>query len=147
MLAVDRVRSRVVRAPVGACRAVLADAAGHSEWAGVLESVEQDGDVLVVNARVLGLAVELRCVLDVTDSAVVLRRIPYDDADDESFVATWTLEEGRETTVTLHVKAALDAPRAASLLRGPIEHALTDDLLRDFANACERTQAPEPSQH
>jgi hypothetical protein len=87
---------------------------------------------------VLGFSVEMLCELSVDRSAgrALLRRLPEDAEDAEAYESAWTVRHsGSGTTVELEVRAALEAPGPARLVRGRIERALADDLLADFVRA------------
>jgi hypothetical protein len=114
---------------------VLADVERYPSWASLISDAEvlEPGRVRL-RAQVLGIGFEMDCALELSDDRAVLRRLPYDAGDDERYEATWSARPGE---VELHVDAALDAPGAASLMRGRIERKLVDELLADFVKAVE----------
>jgi len=136
MLSLDR----TVRADVGVSPSVslglLGDVEGYPRWSRLVRSAEVHGDTIGLRAEVLGLTVEMNCALELGRDTAVLRRLPYDDGDDERFIATWTVRRnGAGATVQLNVAAAIDLPGPTGLLRGRIERRLADDLLADFVSA------------
>jgi hypothetical protein len=134
MLRLDRTVRADVAASPSACLALLGDLEGYPRWSRLVRSAEAHGEAIRLRADVLGLTVEMECALEVGDESAVLRRLPYDDGDDERFTAAWTVRRtDAGATVQLHVTAAIDLPGPAGLLRGRIERRLTDDLLADLA--------------
>ena len=127
MLEIDRAASVRAPAPAERCLAVLTDVCDWPRWSRLVRSVEPVGDAYRLRAEILGLGVEMTCVLDET----TLRRIADGPEDRERFEMAWTVGD----EVTLHVRARLDAPGPASLLRRRVERALADDVLADFAAA------------
>ena len=136
MLRLDRtVRADVVASP-SVCLRLLGDVEGYPRWSRLVRSAEVHGDAIGLRAEVLGLTVEMDCVLELGRDTAVLRRLPYDAGDDERFIATWTVRRNDAgATVQLHVTAAIDLPGPTGLLRGRIERRLADDLLADFVSA------------
>jgi hypothetical protein len=132
MLEIDRTANAGVAATPARCRERLADVGGYPRWSSLIKSAERTGDHVSLRAELLGVSFAMVCELEVSDEQVVLRRLPHDAADEERFEAVWTLAPGE---VTLHVKAALDAPGPARLIRGRVEKRLTDDLLADFTRS------------
>jgi hypothetical protein len=132
MLEIDRTVSAAVAAPESRCLERLADGERYPEWASLIRSVALDGDRVHVRAELLGVGFEMDCSLSVSGHGAELRRLPYGADDGERFVAKWSVAPGR---VELHVRAALDAPGPARLLRGRIERRLADDLLADFVRS------------
>jgi polyketide cyclase/dehydrase/lipid transport protein len=131
---------RTVRAEVAGspqrCVVLLADVEGWPRWARLVRDVERRGDDLVMRAEVLGLTVQMRCVLERSAGGAILRRLPNETTDEERFTAAFTVRPADGgAAVTLQVAAAIDVPGPAGLLRGRIERRLADDLLADFAAA------------
>jgi len=138
VLRIDRSASSVTAASPDRCRAVLTDVPAYPTWASLIERVEATGpgDAITVTGKILGLEIVMLCVVEEDSGAIRLRRLPFDAGDDERYLATWTLEpDGRGTRIGLHVTAELDAPGAASLLRGRVERKLADELLADLVRA------------
>jgi hypothetical protein len=129
-------RTRTAAAPAR-CLEVLGDVEAYPRWSSLITKVERlDGGKLVVAAHVLGLAVRMTCIVDLAPDRAVMRRVPNEPGDEESYVATWTVRpEGAGSEVELHVVANLAAPGPASIVRGRVQRALVDDLLSDFAAA------------
>jgi ribosome-associated toxin RatA of RatAB toxin-antitoxin module len=141
VLSIERSASRAVGAPPERCMAVLADVGAYPAWSGLIVAarvVERDAKParVWVRAQVLGLTVEMDCLLELGEARAVLRRVPDDDADRERYDAVWTVSprEGG-TEVELEVTALLDAPGPAALLRGRVGKRLVDDVLEEFARA------------
>jgi len=131
---------RTVRADVGAtpssCLGLLGDVEGYPRWSRLVRTAEVRNGAIGLRAEVLGLTVEMECALELGRDIAVLRRLPYDEDDDERFIATWTVRpNGAGATVQLHVTAAIDLPGPTGLLRGRIERRLVDHLLADFVAA------------
>jgi Polyketide cyclase / dehydrase and lipid transport len=131
---------RTVRADVAAspsrCVALLGDVEGYPRWARLVRAAEAHDGSVRLRAEVLGMTVEMECELELGPDTAVLRRRPYDDADDERFTAAWAVRPaGAGAVVELSVTAAIDVPGPAGFLRGRIERRLADDLLADFAAA------------
>jgi hypothetical protein len=136
MLRLDRTVRADVAASPSACLNLLGDVEGYPRWSRLVRSAEAHDDAIGLRAEVLGLTVEMECALEVGRDTAVLRRLPYDEGDDERFTATWTVRrKGVGATVQLHVTAAIDLPGPAGLLRGRIERRLADDLLADLVAA------------
>ena len=137
MLDIDRTVSARVTAPPDRCLAVLTDVAGYPRWARLVGAVDVlDDDRVRLRADVLGMQVAMTCVLERADGSATLRRQPNDSDDDEAFVADWTVREAPGgADVELTVRAAMNAPGPARLLRGRVERKLADELLADFAAA------------
>jgi hypothetical protein len=132
VLEIDRTVSATVEAPPERCRELLADVEGYPAWSSLISSASVEGDRVRLRASVLGVKFEMVCSLEVSDDRVVLERLPNDAGDDERFRADWALAPG---VVELHVRAALDAPGPARLIRGRVERRVVDDLLADFVTA------------
>jgi hypothetical protein len=132
MLEIDRTARAGVAATPARCRERLVDIDGYPRWSSLIRSATREGERVHIRAELLGIGFEMACELEAGDQRVVLRRLPNDDADEERFDATWTLLPGE---VSLHVKAALEAPGPARLIRGRVERRLTDDLLADFTRS------------
>jgi hypothetical protein len=132
VLRIDRTVSAGVDATPERCLEMLGDVERYPSWSSLLESTERAGDLVRLRASVLGVGLEMDCELLLRPAAAVLRRIPEDDTDEERFEATWTLAPG---SVELHVRAVLDAPGPARLIRGRVERRIVDDLLADFVRA------------
>jgi hypothetical protein len=136
MLRIERTVRAEVAAPPSRCLAVLGDVEGYARWARLVRAAEADDGTVRLRAEVLGMTVEMACELELGADTAVLRRLPYDDADDERFTAAWTVRAaGAGAAVELSVTAAIDLPGPAGVLRGRIERRLADDLLADFAVA------------
>ena len=136
MLRLDRTVRADVAASPSACLGLLGDVEGYPRWSRLVRGAEVHGDAIGLRAEVLGLTVEMECALAVGRDTAVLRRLPYDEGDDERFMATWTVRRnGPGATVQLHVTAAIDLPGPAGLLRGRIERRLADELLADLVTA------------
>jgi hypothetical protein len=89
-----------------------------------------------LRADVLGLQVAMTCVLETAEGSATLRRVPNDPDDDEQFTAACTVGDAPGgADVELHVRAAMNAPGPARLLRGRVERKLADELLADFVAA------------
>jgi hypothetical protein len=132
MLEIDRTVRSQIEAPPERCRAVLTDVGRYPSWSSLIDEASLAGDRIRLRASVLGVGFSMLCALDVSTDRVVLRRLPNDPGDEERFEATWTLSPG---SVELHVRARLDAPGPARLIRGRVERAVADDLLADFVRA------------
>jgi hypothetical protein len=132
MLEIDRTVRGSVDAPAARCLSVLGDVSRYPEWSSLIESAEVDGERIRMRASVLGVGFEMNCELEMGEGGAVLRRLPNEPGDPERFEATWTVAPPE---VTLHVKAVLDAPGPARLLRGRVERRVADDLLADFIRA------------
>lgn len=135
MLDIDHSATATVIAAPERCMEVLGAPAGYPHWAALITAADQPEPGRVrLRARVLGLSVEMDCVVELAPGRAVLRRLPDDPADRERFEAEWTVAPAPDgSSVTLHVTAALDAPGPARLLRGRAQKALVDDLLSDLA--------------
>ena len=135
VLHIDRTaRTRTAASPAR-CLEVLADVDRYPEWSSLITKVQRlDAERLRLSAQVLGLSVSMTCVVDLAPDRAVMRRLPHQPGDEESYVATWTVRpDGAGASVELHVVAALAAPGPASIIRGRVQRALVDDLLADFA--------------
>jgi hypothetical protein len=121
--------------------ASLLDVAGYPSWSRLVEAAEvldraADGTPrrVRVRAAVLGLAVEMDCVLEVGADSATLRRVPYGADDRERYIAAWRVRgSDRGSLVELSVIAELEVPGAAAMVRGRIARRLADDVLSDFA--------------
>src|SRR3954470_2399805 len=132
MLEIDRTASTGVAATPARCRERLQDVEGYPRWSSLIKSATHANERIHIRAELLGVGFDMVCELDQGDQHITLRRLPHDDADEERFEARWTLAPGE---VELRVKAALDAPGPARLIRGRVERRLTDDLLADFTRS------------
>jgi hypothetical protein len=132
MLAIDRTVRASAEATVERCLSVLADVPGYPAWSSLIESAVVEADQVRIRASVLGVGFEMDCVLEMGETGAVLRKLPNDPDDEERFEAIWTVAP---SLVTLRVRAVLDAPGPARLLRGRVERTLTDNLLADFGRA------------
>jgi hypothetical protein len=132
MLEIDRTARAGVAATAARCRERLADVKDYPRWSSLIKSAEREGERVRLRAELLGVSFAMVCELEVSDERVTLRRVPHDSEDAERFEAMWTLAPGE---VALHVKAALDAPGPARLIRGRVEKRLSDDLLDDFTHS------------
>jgi hypothetical protein len=137
VLEIDRTVSARVEAPPDRCLAVLRDVAGYPRWSRLVGKVDVvDNDRVRVRADVLGLPVLMNCVLEADEGSATLRRLPNDPDDDEQFTAAWTVREAPGgADVGLRVRAAMNAPGPARLIRGRVERKLADELLADLAAA------------
>jgi hypothetical protein len=137
VLGIDRTVSARVKAPPDRCLAVLRDVAGYPRWSRLVGAVDVvDDDRVRLRADILGLSVVMSCVLEAGEGSATLRRLPNDPDDDEQFTAAWTLSEAPGgADVELHVRAAMNAPGPARLIRGRVERKLADELLADFVAA------------
>jgi hypothetical protein len=132
MLQIDRTARAGVAATPARCRERLADVEGYPRWSSLITGAERSGERVMLRAELLGVSFAMVCELEVGEQSVALRRLPHDSGDEERFEALWKLAPGE---VALHVKAALDAPGPARLIRGRVEKRLTDDLLADFTRS------------
>jgi hypothetical protein len=133
VLTIDRTASEHVAASPARCLARLAAAEEYPSWSSLIRSAERAGELVRLRAELLGVSFVMDCELKVSGERALLRRLPYDDADEERFEATWTATPaGSGTHLQLRVVAAIDAPGPARLLRGRVERRLADDLLADF---------------
>jgi hypothetical protein len=132
MLSIDRTVTASISAPREQCLAVLTSVERYPSWSSLIESAAREGERVRLRASVLGVGFEMLCAFEAGDDRVVLRRLPNDSDDDERFEATWSLAPG---SVSLHVRAVLDAPGPARLIRGRVERRVVDDLLADFERA------------
>ena len=134
MLEIDRTVSASVGAAPDRCLAVLRDVAGYPRWSRLVGAVDVvDDDRVRLRADVLGLSVVMDCVLEAAEGSASLRRLPNDPGDDEQFTAAWTVGDAPSgAEVELHVRAAMNAPGPARLIRGRVERKLADELLADF---------------
>jgi ribosome-associated toxin RatA of RatAB toxin-antitoxin module len=137
VLRIDGTAEARVDAPPERCLKALGDVESYPSWSSLIKSVERLGDDRVrLQASVLGLSVGMTCVVSVDATHAVLRRVPNEPGDEESYEATWTVTPSDGgSRVELHVKAALDAPGPARLLRGKVTRALVDDVVADFTRA------------
>jgi hypothetical protein len=141
MLRIDRSAGRAVGAPPERCMAVLADVDAYPSWSGLIVAarVVDPGATAArvwVRAQVLGLTVEMDCLLELGEGRAVLRRVPEGDDDRERYAAVWTVTpRGAGADVELEVTALLDAPGPAALLSGRVGRRLVDDVLEEFARA------------
>ena len=136
MLKIDRSAHAAVSAAPERCIERLSDVERYPSWASLIRSAEVIGERVRLRAELLGVAFEMDCSLEVEPAAAVLRRVPYDEGDDERFEAVWRVSAaGGGSAVELRVVAALDVPGPARLLRGRVERRLVDDLLDDFARS------------
>jgi hypothetical protein len=136
VLSIDRTARVDVSAPPERCLEILSDVARYPSWASLIASAEVIEDRVKLRAQVLGLPVEMQCSLATRPDGAVLQRIPYDDRDDERYVADWRVGPSASgAEVTLHVTASLDAPGPARVLRGRVERLLVDGLVNDLARA------------
>jgi hypothetical protein len=137
VLEIDRTVSARVKAPPDRCLGVLRDVAGYPRWSRLVGAVDAfDDDRVRLRADVLGLPVVMNCVVEADDGSATLRRLPNDPDDDEQFTAAWTVGEAPGgADVELHVRAAINAPGPARLIRGRVERKLADELLADFVAA------------
>ena len=132
MLRIDRTARAGVAATPARCRERLADVEGYPRWSSLITSATRARDRVRLRAELLGITFDMTCELEVGDERVVLRRLPNDAADEERFEVVWTLAPGE---VELHLRAEIDAPGPARLIRGRVERRLTDDLLADFVRS------------
>jgi hypothetical protein len=116
------------------CMEVLTDVGGYPRWSRLVTAVEPlSRGRLALRVEVMGLPVEMDCVLATHPSSAVLERVPYHPSDRETYLATWSVEPaGSGSRVRLAVEAELDAPGPARLLRGRVTRALVDGVLDDF---------------
>jgi hypothetical protein len=143
VLDIDRTASIETLATRQRCLDLLADVEGYASWSDLITRSDvidraPGGRPTTVRMRatVLGLPVELRCAVELGGDQATLRRLPESADDPESYVATWAVRPGEgATSVELHVRAKLDAPGPASLLRGRVARLLVDRLVSDFAHA------------
>ena len=136
MLTIDRRASARVAAAPERCLERLSDVEAYPSWASLITQAEVLGEHVRLRAELVGVTFVMDCSLEVGSDRAVLRRVPYDEDDEERYEATWTVTPaGSGAEVELHVTAALDAPGPARLLRGRIERRLVDDLLGDFVRA------------
>jgi Polyketide cyclase / dehydrase and lipid transport len=136
VLTIDRSARASVAASPQRCLELLSDVEAYPSWASLIRQVEVVGERVRVRAELLGVPFVMDCELELGPDRAVLRRLPYDEEDDERYEAAWTVRPaGSGAEVELHVTAALDAPGPARLLRGRVERRLVDDLLADFARA------------
>jgi hypothetical protein len=143
VLDIDRKASIETLAKPERCLELLADVEGYPSWSDLITRADvidraSGGRPTTVRMRasVLGVPVELRCAVELGGDHATLRRLPESGDDPESYVATWNVRPGEGvTSVELHVRAKLDAPGPASLLRGRVARLLVDGLLSDFARA------------
>jgi hypothetical protein len=133
MLEIDRSLSTPVDAAPERCLAVLRDLERYPDWSSLISRAERDGEHVRLRASVLGVALWMTCEVRVGADGAVLRRIPHDATDEERFDASFSLSP--PGTVGLHVRAVIDAPGPARLIRGRVERALVDGLLADFVRA------------
>jgi hypothetical protein len=133
MLRIDREVHAETAATPERCRELLSDVVGYPAWSSLITSVTAAGGRLNVRAELLGLSFEMLCELEIVGGdRIALRRLPYDDTDEERFEAVFTLGP---QSIALHVVASIDAPGPARLIRGRVERRLADDLLADFTRA------------
>jgi hypothetical protein len=134
VLEIDRTVSARVKAPPDRCLEVLRDVAGYPRWSRLVGEVDVVGDDRVrLRADVLSLPVVMNCVLEADKGSATLRRLPNHPDDEEQFTAAWTVGEARGgADVELRVRAAMNAPGPARLIRGRVERKLADELLGDF---------------
>jgi polyketide cyclase/dehydrase/lipid transport protein len=136
VLTIDRSARASVEATPERCLERLSDIEAYPSWASLISRAQVVGERVRLRAELLGVGFEMDCSLEVGPDRVVLRRVPYDEQDEERFEATWTVTAERSgSLVELRVTAAIDAPGPARLLRGRVERRLVDDLLADFAGA------------
>jgi hypothetical protein len=137
VLEIDRTVSARVKAPPDRCLEVLRDVAGYPRWSRLVGAVDAiDDDRVRVRADVLGLAVGMNCVLEADEGSATLRRLPHGPDDAEQFIAAWTVGEAPGgADVELRVRATMNAPGPARLIRGRVERKLADELLADFVAA------------
>src|SRR4051812_3542012 len=139
MLRIDRTVAVHTDASPSRCLEVLSAVERYPEWSrliGEVEVLERAADGLPsavrLRADVLGLKVLMDCALEFGDDRALVRRVPNDPEDDERYEAAWRIRDGE---VKLRVKAAIDAPGPAGVLRGRVNKRLADDLLSDFVAA------------
>ena len=136
MLTIDRSARATVEAPPERCLERLKDVEAYPSWSSLIRGAEVAGERVRLRAEILGMPFVMDCSLEVGPEGAVLRRLPYDEHDEERYEATWSVKRaGSGAEIALHVSAALDAPGPARLVRGRIERRLVDDLLEDFARA------------
>src|SRR4051794_14917715 len=121
MLQIDRSVSAAVDASPERCLEVLADVERYPSWASLISSAQRAGEGVRLRASLLGVGFEMTCVLELSSDGAVLRRLAHGGDDEERFEAAWRVAPGR---VELHVRAALDAPGPARLIRGRVERAI-----------------------
>jgi polyketide cyclase/dehydrase/lipid transport protein len=136
VLTIDRSARASAEATGERCLERLSDIEAYPSWASLIRRAEVVGERVRLRAELLGVAFEMDCELEVGPDRAVLRRLPYDERDDERYEATWTVTPGAKgSLVELHVEATIDVPGPARLLRGRVERRLVDDLLADFARS------------
>jgi hypothetical protein len=136
VLTIDRSAKAPVDATPERCLERLSDIEAYPSWASLIRRAEVVGERVRLRAELLGVSFEMDCELEVGPDRAVLRRVPYDEHDDERYEARWTVTaEPSGSLVELHVAAAIDVPGPARLLRGRVERRLVDDLLADFAGS------------
>jgi hypothetical protein len=139
LLEIDRTAEKTVDAPPERCMQLLEAAVDYPSWASLIETVEVLGEGRVrLRVEIFGRHVVMDCRLSLGPGQALLERLPYEEDDEERYVATWKVAPGDSdgfSEVSLHVLAALEAPGPARVLRGRIERRLADDLLDDFARA------------
>ena len=133
MLTIERRASASSGARPAACLRRLADVESYPSWSSLIREAERVGERVRLRAELFGVSFVMDCELETGDGGAELRRLPYDDADEERFEAAWTVTPaGARSEVELHVAATIDAPGPARLLGGRVERRLVDDLLADF---------------
>jgi hypothetical protein len=136
VLTIDRTARASVAATPARCLERLSAVEAYPSWSSLIKSAERVGERVRLEAELLGISFVMECELEVGAARALLRRVPYDERDDERFEATWTVAPvAAGSEVELHVVGALDAPGPARLLRGRVERRLADDLLADFTRA------------
>jgi hypothetical protein len=136
MLTIDRSARATVAAPPQRCLERLTDVEAYPSWSSLIREADVAGERVRLRAELLGVPFVMDCSLEVGPERAVLRRLAYDEDDEERYEATWTVKRaGSGSEIELYVSAALDAPGPARLLRGRIERRLVDDLLDDLARA------------
>ena len=82
MVRVDRTVRSDVAAPPAACLALLGAPARYPDWARLVREAEVRDGTVHLRVEVLGMSTEMECALELGPEGAVLRRLPYDDADD-----------------------------------------------------------------
>jgi hypothetical protein len=140
VLTIDRRARLSVAAPPERCLERLGDVVAYPSWASLIKRAELVGGHVRLAVEMLGVGLVMDCSLELGSDHAVLRRVPYSLDDDELYEATWTVSaDAAGSRVELHVRAAVDVPGPARLVRGRIERRLVDDLLDDFARSFQRS--------
>lgn len=116
---------RRIAASVETCRRTAADAPRWPEWLSAVRSVTEAEGRLVVEARLLAIALFFLAEVETDAEGVTIRRAPFAAGDDErlEIVITLTTDSADVCLATAEIDAELDVPRLL-----PVPAAIADQV-------------------